>query len=104
MILPGALASHRRLFSVALGAAATAAVVLTSVGYPGGSEGNPANGPATVTGAAAATVTAPVPAHLRNRRTGDVPLPDTDSASADRRGVILYFLMAASRPQPMFAR
>ena len=103
MIMPGALASRRRLLSVALVAAAAAAVLLTSGGFPGGSEGNPANGPATVSGVAAATATAPVPAHLRDRRTGDVPSPATGSASADRRGAILYFLMEAARPQPMFA-
>jgi hypothetical protein len=104
MIMPGALPSHRRLLSLAVVVAAAAAVALTSGGFPGGSEGNAANGPATVSGAVAAPATTPVSAHLRKHRNGDAPLPAMDSASADRRGAVLYFLMEASRPQPMFAR
>ena len=103
MIMPGALASHQRLFSVALVVAGAAVVALTSGGFPGGSEGDPANGPATISTAMTATATTPVPARLRHHRDGDVPPPGTGSASADRRGAILYFLMEAARPQPMFA-
>jgi len=98
MIRIGALATHGRLWSAALMSAAAAAVVLTSGGSPG-SQGTPPAGLATMSGAAAVTAPAPVPA----RHASDAPAHAIRSLGANRHGVILYFLMEAAQPQPMFA-
>ena len=87
---------HRHLLSAALGASVAAAVVLTTSGFPDRiAAGSP--------GAAAATATALVPADIRVVRRTEAPRPRTDAAT-ERSGVLLYFLMEAARPQPLFAR
>ena len=96
MTMPGTLAKHRRLLTTALAASAVAAVVLTTSRFPDPvGAGSP--------GAAAATATALVPAHAWVARQAETPRPRIDPA-AGRSGVILYLLMEAARPQPLFTR
>jgi len=95
MTMPRTFAKHRRLLTTALAASAVAAVVLTASGFPDRvGPGSPA---------AAATATALSPARVWVAHTAETPRPRVD-ADTGRSGVILYFLMEAARPQPLFAR
>jgi len=94
--MPGTLAKHRRILSTALAASLVAALVLIASGFPD------RIGPGARR-AAAAPATALVPARVRMVRQPATSPHAIDPAS-DRSGIILYFLMEAARPQPLFAR
>jgi hypothetical protein len=100
MTMLGARATRRRPFAIAISVMA-AAVVLTSSGSLDGIRGDPAGPP--LSAAAAATTTALVPARVPVHRRAEAP-PRVDPSVADRSGVLLYFLIEATRPQALFAR
>ena len=99
MLLLGARPSDRGILAATLAVAGAAIMALTS-GYPDSVGRLLSDAPQAVTGAEAATAPAPHPA----RRKSDAPVPAMTSTAGDQRRVILYFLMEAARPQPLFGR
>ena len=97
MIPLGPRPTHRRILPAALAAAAAATIALSDGWLP-------SKAPAAGNGAEAATVSALLPAPAPARRKRDAPAPATNSTVSDQRGVVLYLLIEAARPQPLFAR
>ena len=60
------------------------------------------DGPAVIGGDQVATAAAPAPAPARGKR--DAPAPATTLTLDDQRSAVLYLLIEAGRPQPLFAR
>jgi hypothetical protein len=85
--------------TLALAAAATLALAF---GYTGSARRLLSDAPSAIDGAQAVTAPAPVPAAARRKR--DAPAPATTLTLDDQRGAVLYLLIEAGRPQPLFAR
>jgi hypothetical protein len=98
MLLLGARPTDRGILAATLAVAGAAIMALTS-GYSD-SVGRLLLSDATAAIDGAEAVTAPAPAHRKR----DAPAPATTSTMGDQRGVVLYLLIEAARPQPLFAR
>ena len=79
-------------------ALATAASLALTFGYTGSAGRLLSDAPAAI--GAPQVVTAPAPAPARRKRDA----PATTLTLDDQRGVVLYLLIEAGRPQPLFAR
>jgi hypothetical protein len=101
MLLIGARPSDRGILAATLAIAAAATMALTS-GYADTGGLLLSDAPAAVTGAEAASAPAPAPASARRNRSA--PAPAASPTFGDERGVALYLLIEAARPQPLFAR
>jgi hypothetical protein len=91
--------TDRGILAATLALAAAASLALT-FGYTGSAGRLLSDAPAAIGGAQ--VVTAPAPAPARRKR--DAPAPATTLSLDDQRGVVLYLLIEAGRPQPLFAR
>jgi hypothetical protein len=101
MLLLGTRPTDRGILAATLAIAAAATMALAS-GYPESAGWLLSGAPAAIDGAEAATASAPVPAPARRKR--DAHAPATTSTVGDQRGVVLYLLIEAAHPQPLFAR
>lgn len=89
MRIPRAFANRRRLLTAAL----AVAVGLATGGFSNG-----------IGDDQAATPTATLPTHRVDPRRTEPSPARINPAIAEKPGVLLYFLMEAARPQPLFAR
>ena len=92
----------RGILAATLALAAAATLALTS-GYIESAGRLPSDAPTAIDGAQAATartLPTPAPAHRKH----DAPAPVASPTLDDQRGVALYLLIKAARPQPLFAR
>lgn len=96
----GILAAILALAVAATLALAAAATVALTSGYTETAGRLLSDAPAAIDGTQAATARAPAAAPARHKR--NAPAPAT--MMGDQRSVVLYFLMEAARPQPLFAR
>jgi len=93
--------TDRGILAATLALAAAATLALTS-GYTESAGRLLSDAPAAINAAQAATARAPTPAPARRKH--DAPAPATTLTLDDQRGVALYLLIEAARPQPLFAR
>ena len=103
MLLLGAPPTDRGIWAATLAIAAAAIFALTS-GYIESAGRLLSDAPAAIDGAQAATARASASAPDPARRKRDAPIPATTSTGGDQRGVAVYFLIEAARPQRLFAR
>ena len=96
-----AVPTDRGILAATLALAAAATLVLTS-GYIETAGRLLSDAPAAIDAAQAATARAPVPAPVSARHKRDAPAPA--AMVGDQRGVVLYLLLKAGTPQPLFAR
>ena len=96
-----ARSTDRGILAATLALAAAATLTLTS-GYTESAGRLLSDAPAAINAAQAATARAPTPAPARRKH--DAPAPATTLTLDDQRGVALYLLIEAGRPQPLFAR
>ena len=101
MLLLGAPPTERGILAATLAIAAAATLALAS-GYTESARRLLSDAPSAIDGAQALTATAPVPAAARRKR--DAPAPATTLTLDDQRRAVLYLLIEAGRPQPLFAR
>ena len=103
MLLLEAHPTERGILAATLAVAAAAIVALTS-GYPESGGWLLSEAPAAVIGAKTAAASAPPPAPdpVRTRRAE--PIPAATSTLGAPRGAVLYLLIEAGRPAPLFAR
>lgn len=103
MLLLDARPTERGILAATLAVAAAAIVALSS-GYPESGGWLLSDTPAAIAGARAATASAPPPAPARARRKSVAPAPAATSTVGDPRGAVLYLLIEAAQPRPLFAR
>ena len=98
-----AVPTDRGILAATLALAAAATLALTS-GYIETAGRLLSDAPTAIDAAQAATAGAPALAPVPARHKRDASAPVTTSTVGDQRGVVLYLLIKAGTPQPLFAR